>query len=192
MRAIRYSLHFRLLIMAGVLFWLAKEFDLASYGLMGALHATALVLSLRSREPRRRVILAFTFIILAATWSAATFIVALWSSKLWNLLPNLLGGDLHFILILVTGSAAGSAGYWLLVRMFWLKSLGGQDCLRTMALCVAATLVSLVLALRDQSGKDYYGTVLFTVAWWFAFSLSLYWSEVSGLAKNPTRAMANV
>lgn len=177
--------------MASLLFWLAKEFDFVwLFELMGALHATALVLSVRSRRPHRHVILALSFIALAATWSVATVFVALWSPNLWNLLAFREG--LGVVAIWVTGSAVGSAGYWLLVRLFWLKSFRSTDCLRTISLCVAATLASFGLALLDQSGKDHYATLLLTVAWWFAFSLSLYWSEMSGLAKKSSPARANV
>jgi len=190
---IRYRLHFLILLGASFLLWLANEFDFAFYGLPGALHATALVFSLRNRKARWHAVLSLGFILLAVAWNTATAFIALLSSKLWNLVvPNALDGSLLVILILVTGSAAGAAGYWLLVREFWLKSLGRTDCLRTVVLCVAATLVSLVLALPDQSGKDYYATVLFTVAWWFAFSLSIYWSEMSGQAKKPTPAIVTV
>lgn len=88
--------------------------------------------------------------------------------------------------IFLTGSAIGASGYWLLVRLFWLKSLRRADWLRTISLCVTATLlVEAVLGVFD----GYVGGVaklntaiispILTVAWWFAFSISLYWSETS-------------
>jgi len=189
---IRYRFHFLILVVAAFVFWLAKESDFAYYELMGALHATAVVVSLRNRKAHHAM-LALCFIVLAAAWSAATPVIAYRSLALWSLFPQAPnGGGLAYILMWVAGSAVGSAGYWLLVRLFWLRSLGRADCLRTVALCVAATLLSFPVAMLDQSGKDHYATVLFTVAWWLAFSLSLYWSEVSGQAKKSTPAIATV
>jgi len=198
---IRYRLHFLILLVAAPVVWLARDVDtsvrIAGFNLsfyfvlIGVLHATSVAVSLRNRKSAR-LIDVLSFVTLAAVWSAATPILALWSSALWNLHSEpVVRGGLDFILILVTGSTIGAAGYWLLVRTFWLKSLGRMDCLRTVALCVAATLVSLVLGMLDQSGKDYYGTLLFTIAWWFAFSLSLYWSEMSEQAKKSTPVIAN-
>jgi hypothetical protein len=56
MTAIRYGLHFAILTVAAVVFWLTKDLDLLDwifdfdffhYALMGALHATFIVVSLR-------------------------------------------------------------------------------------------------------------------------------------------------
>lgn len=193
---IRYRLHFLLLIVAALAFRLAEDVDLSIriagvnhflFVLMGVLHATALVVSLRSRKAHY-VVSALSFVILAAVWSAATPMLALASWPLWNLLPE---GGPRFVSIFVIGSAVGSAGYWLLVRLFWLKSLRRVDCFRTVLLCVAATLLSFPVNMLDQSGKHYYESLFYPAAWWFAFSISLYWSEMSGLAKKSTPAMAS-
>src|ERR1700730_4017598 len=59
MKAIRYGFHFASLTVAAVIFWLAKDlylpywisnFDFFHYALMGALHATSIVVSLRDRR----------------------------------------------------------------------------------------------------------------------------------------------
>jgi hypothetical protein len=195
MRSIRYGLHFPLLIVGLLLLWLAQDIDLRirigganpSYDvLVGALHATSIVVSLRNRKPNN-LILALSFIALAAVWSGATPILALWSTALWHL-----QGGIDIVLIIVTASAIGSAGYWLLVRLFWLESLRLVDCLRTVALCVAATLLSFTVGMLDQRGDRDFKSLLLVAAWWFAFSVSLYWSEISRHANKPTPAMANV
>jgi hypothetical protein len=107
--------------------------------------------------------------------------------------------NFNLILIFLTGSAIGSSGYWLLVRLFWLKSLRRADWLRTVALCVAATLLAaLALGMFDgyvhgvaKLDADIISPIL-TVAWWFAFSISLYWSEMSEQASKSTQAMETV
>jgi hypothetical protein len=208
MRSIRYSRHFSLLLVAAFILWLAKDvhfpvwfsnFNSFHYGLMGVLYATALVVSLRDRKANRPIS-AFCFIALAAVWSAATPILGLWGSIVWTPiywtpLAEILGSSgFGFILIYVTGSAIGAAGYWLLVRLFWLKSLRRADCLRAVALCVVATVLSFAVAQLLPQGLDRTHSadltdLILTVAWWFAFSLSLYWSEISGHVSKSAEAM---
>jgi hypothetical protein len=199
MKSIRYSLHFPLLIVAMLVFWLAKgisfpywiaSFDFFHYGLAGLLHATCIVVSLRDRKANHPII-AFCFVTLAAIWSAVTPILGLWGSVLWTPLVEILPHSL--MVLFLTGSAIGSAGYWMLVRLFWLKSLRLADCLGTVALCVAATLLSnAVLEVLPQSIADRITSLMFTAAWWFAFSVSLYWSEMTRYPNKSAEVMANV
>ena len=206
MRSIRYSLHFRLLIVAVFVFWLAKDIrfpasisniDFFHYGLMGVLHATVVVVSLRDRKANHPII-ALCFMILATVWSAATPILGLWSSIVWTpiywtpLAEILRSSGFGFVLILLTGSAIGAAGYWLLVRLFWLKSLRYVEGLRSVALCVAATLLACAatVVLPKRNVPDDATSLILTAAWWFAFSISLFWSETSGHAKTSAAAMA--
>jgi len=200
MKAIRYGLHFTTLTVAALILWLAtmdlthparsSYFEYFYYGLIGALHAISIVASLRENN-RARPIFALCFISLAAVWSHLTPFMAVQSSVVWDPIrqishrPNL---DLVY-LVYLNGSIIGSSGYWLLVRLFWLKSLKRADWLRTMSLCVAATLFSLV-AVETLKLSDHTNFLLITVVWWYVFSLSLYWSETSALAKNTTQATA--
>jgi hypothetical protein len=118
-----------------------------------------------------------------------------WSPFADILRENNLGGDAIFL----TGSAIGASGYWLLVRMFWLKSLRGADWLRTVALCVTATLLALhALQMFDgyvrgvaKLNADTMSPIL-TVAWWFAFSISLYLSDKSEQTYKPTQTVETV
>lgn len=198
MKAIRYGLHFATLTLAVLIFWLAtvdlthparsSYFENFYYGLMGALHSTSIVVSLRRSKPTRPIFV-LCFISLAAIWSHLTPLMAVWSSVMWFPLrqishrPNL---DLSY-LVYLNGSVIGSSGYWLLVRLFWLKSLKRADWLRTMTLCVAATSFSLV-AVETLNFSDHTNFVLIAAVWWSAFSLSLYWSETSALAKMSRQA----
>jgi hypothetical protein len=206
MRLIRYSLHLPLLIVALFVFWLAKSihfpvwisnFDFFQYGLMGVLYATVLVVSLRDRKANHPTI-ALSFIMLAAVWSAATPILGLWGSIVWTPIYLTPLGDIlrssgfGLVSVLVAGSAIGAAGYWLLVRLFWLKSLRRADCCRSVALCVAATLLACATAgVLPRSVPDDITSPILTAAWWLAFSISLYWSEMSRHAGKSAEAMVS-
>jgi hypothetical protein len=85
---------------------------------MGALHAASIVISLRDRTavtPGKTIV----FITLVAVLSAVT------PFSLFLLVPllSLLGESLMPFFGLAFGSAFGASGYWLLLRLFWLKSL---------------------------------------------------------------------
>jgi len=213
MKAIRYGLHFATLTVAAVIFWLAKDlhlpywisnFDFFHYALMGALHSACIVVSLRDRRATHPIIAisiyALYFIMLATILSAATPILGLFGSIVWAPLDDILRENrLGGYAIFLTGSAIGASGYWLLVRLFWLKSLRWADWLRTVSLCVTATLFAL-LALDMLDGyvrgvtklnADIVSPIL-TATWWFAFSISLYWSEMSEQANKSTQAVKTV
>lgn len=214
MKTIRYGVHFALLIVAAVIFWLAKNlylpywisnFDFFHYALMGALHATCIVVSLRDHKSAHQIIAPFPiyalcFIMLAAILSAATPILGLCAAIVWAPLEELLRKNhLGGYAILLTGSAVGASGYWLLVRLFWLKTLRRADWLRTISLCVTATLLTeLALEMFDgyvrgmaKLNADIISPML-TVTWWFAFSISLYWSETCHQSNKSTQAVETV
>jgi hypothetical protein len=200
MKAIRYKLHFATLTVAVVVFLLAKDlaltywisnFDFFHYGLMGTLHATCIVVSLRDRKVARPII-ALCFIALATVWSAATPILGLWGSIFWAPFSDFLRRNhLGALSIFLTGSTIGASGYWLLVRQFWLKSLRRSDWLRTVALCVVATSLSAVAVNVLNPNIDILSPII-TIAWWFAFSISLYWSEMSECANKSTEVIETV
>jgi len=183
-KTIRYSVHFPALILAIPVFWSAKELplhfkisgmDFYQFGMMGALHATAMVVSLRDWK-LARLVMAFCFIMLAAAWSAATPIVALWVSSpaLDHLSP---WGGFNVISLFLVGSAIGCSGYWLLMRLFWFESFQPLGWIRTVALCVAATLSCFGIARVLNADGDVINLIIMAT-WWFAFSLGVYWSEV--------------
>jgi hypothetical protein len=202
MKAIRYDIHFATLTVAAVVFWFAtidlthparsSYFENFYYGLIGALHAISIVVSLRKNKPAPPIF-ALCFISLAAIWSHLTPFMGVLSSVMWAPItapirqishrPNL---DLSCFAYL-NGSIIGSSGYWLLVRLFWVKYLKRVDWLRTMALCATGTLISIV-AVETLELNDHTNFMLMTAVWWLAFSLSLYWSETSALAQKITQA----
>lgn len=194
MKVIRYGLHFSTLSVAVVILWLARDVELGDrilnwrtfhYGLMGLLHATSIIVSLRDRK-LVRPLTALGFATLAVVWSVATPVLAFWvGSIIW--VPFLLAlpanASRATFLFLLTGSVIGSSGYWMLVRFFWLRLLRSVDWLKTVGLCLVGTSLSCaaltLLPLAHSTLKGDVESVVLTTGWWFAFSLSLYWSETS-------------
>jgi hypothetical protein len=210
---IRYGLHFATLFFASLIFWVAKDiylpywvanFDLFHYALMGALHATCIVVSLRDRAATKTTIAfpiyALCFIMLVTILSAVTPFLGLFGSTVWAPFANMLreynlGADAIF----VTGSAIGASGYWLIMRRFWLKSLRRVDWLRTVSICITATVLAGLAVNRFDgyvNGVPKLSadttTLILTMAWWFAFSISLYWSESSEQCKKSPQAVETV
>ena len=194
MKSIRYGVHFPALTVAVLTFWLAKDVhpfgpfrsiqlaEVFQNGLMGILYALAIVVSLRDRTAISSL-RAFGFIGLTILWSALAPTIGWWGS-VWLPVPR------RLLFVLITGSAIGSAGLWLLVRSFWMKSLRRMDLIRTVTLCVAITLLVLLAAyvgsgaiMRSRFWISVFG-MLFS-AWWLAFSISLYWSDISKNASKP-------
>jgi hypothetical protein len=153
------------------------------------------MISVRDRKTVRPIS-ALSFIGLATIWSAATPILSLWGSLVWGpILNNLPAREYNpVLLLLLTGSMIGSSGYWVLVRLFLLRSLGYADWVKTVALCVVGTSLSFaVFYLPPPTNSVVQNSEIFgliqTMAWWFAFSISLFWSEsahieMSGTAEN--------
>lgn len=195
MLSIRYGLHFAALILVVLVFWLARDFyvparisdfDFLDFALIGALHATAIVVSIRDRRSVRPFI-ALLFITFATIWSAETPYMVLFGSivsiPVINAFPMLRPHLSPVLLLFLNGSLFGSLGYWLLIRQFWLKSLSRLDVLRTVLLCFAATLLSAVTLSVLNSRDDIIFPIL-TASWLFSFSISLYWSEMRDSAKS--------
>jgi hypothetical protein len=199
MKVIRYGLHFAMLAVAAVIFlrlrnlyprFTGSDFDFFHFGLMGALHATCVVASLRQyRAPCSSVafpLYALSFVTLVTVMGAVTPILGLWGTIIWTPLGDAFAAKVGPALIFITASTIGASGYWLLVRFFWMRTLRRRDWLRTVSLCVTATLLAIYFLERVggyKRGVSKLDQTLFypilTVAWWFAFSISLYWSEAT-------------
>jgi len=127
-----------------------------------------------------------------ALWSVSTPIVTPRSSILLvPVLDHVPQREIKLTLFLLVGSAIGGSGYWLLIRLFWLKSLPLANWLRTIALCMAATLLAIVAIEVLRLSEELTSFVL-TIAWWFGFSISLYWSEMSRTTNGPAGAIENL
>jgi hypothetical protein len=198
---IAYRRHFLMLIVAVVaLQFIGKALDqllagefrvFALLGVAGALHAGAIVLSLKRRP---NIVRSACFVALAACFNYGAFFSGFTSFALFpfvpaiaRLLPNFLdkgdssaGDSVKVLLFVAAGSAFGALAYWLIVRAFWVKGLRRRDLLRTLAFCVTASLlVFIVWGALGSTAVDFNSIrdLLPTVMWWFAFSASLWLSE---------------
>lgn len=185
MLTIDYPRHFLLLIPAAALLWLLSDraTSLAGagdarvflvFGAMGALHAAALVMSMRDRGIRLGKVLLFVALVTCA--SVLTGVLPL----VTPLLRFAASRSMVFFvfLILVLPSAFGATCYWLLVRVFWLGHLSYLGLMTTVVFCCVATAGSgFVGQLLPEFLADLVDLVP-TLTWWVAFSLSLYCGEM--------------
>jgi hypothetical protein len=156
------------------------------FGWIGLLHGISLVAALRDRRDLTWTKIA-AFLFLSGALSFATPWLGMWVGGMPIGFFRLVsarepGNDGVLLIALVCGSIIGSAGYWLFVRLFWIRSLRLADALVTIALCGIATLIA-GLAIETGIFDPVWIWWVLTVTWWFAFSLSLYFSRVEHLHK---------
>lgn len=177
MRVIRYRRHFLAMTLAVPLLWLpyserlsfprGSNFFWFNFAWIGALYAVSLVVALTFNSSFWKKV---AFVTLAASWRAVSLRIAM----------PLLGvhDATGFILMLVSASAFGASGYWLLVRWFWFPALRWTDLSATVLFCVAATGLSWLgmITLKLLSPVDLSPWAP-TLMWWAAFSASLYRSD---------------
>jgi hypothetical protein len=187
MTIIRYPRHFACLAVAALALINVVPLSVPSWldrftffsALDGLLHAGAVVLALNVAASW---IKRLTFAAITAVLSGGVPYFGLAFER-----PLGLDGTAAFLAAFAIGSAGGAAAYWLLVRVFWIRSLTAASLMRTIAFCVGATLVSFAMAvLVSGFGRtpSVVGDVLPTVCWWLAFSYSLYLSERAGMTAN--------
>jgi hypothetical protein len=163
-----YARHFLLLsgfsLLLGVMTRLRLSLDLlASFALYGALHASALVLALRTRQPLWRCGL---FIALAAGLSVMTFRIGLFAAQRYG---TLLG---HVALYAVFGlsAMAGAVTYGILIRRIKIFELTLRElALISCGCALAADVAYVTLAQSPALGRGW-----LAVLWWFAFSGGLW------------------
>lgn len=203
MRSIRYGRHFLALAASTVLLSLMRRRaesihsnDLsffALFGATGALHAASVVLPLRAKAVGllegavKAVAFAAKAVAFVALASALSFLV-FWSPTLLIPVVAMLGVSTPLgllpgsgVYVPAFGSLCGAAAYWLVIRWFWLRSLGRASFILTAALCSATTALCFYLQGKAFAPYPSFGSVADTlpyVAWWIAFSLSLYFGEL--------------
>jgi hypothetical protein len=167
MRILDYPRHF--LLLGGGAMALAGMTRLPSlfagrllllFGVVGALHAMAVVLGLRSR-PSWPACLGFVAAAAGASIAAPLGALALAG------LVKLDVGAVVFLSLAPT-SAVGAVLYWLLLRGWWAQFLTSRSLLVTVAACVAATLITALAIGLMPLPRD----LLLPVLWWLAFSAS--------------------
>jgi len=184
MGTLNYKVHFGALLLAMIALWLTYSLTIPDwieravyvYGLVGVLHACALVVSLpKSAAVLRRV----TFVALAGVASVLqAWVPALIFPALW-MIPGMRTSDSPiFEVAWLFGATFFGAAYWLLVRGFWLRSLKLVNLLITLVLCGGTTLFAVTSA-GELAVSRGVSAILPTAAWWVAFSISLYVGEGS-------------
>jgi hypothetical protein len=170
-----YVRHFRLLALAALGLSLAAFTKLGhgffgsqggirlAFALYGALHALALVLSLRTGGILRRI----TFVATAAALSAAVTASAL------TLAPR--APHPSITLILVGAAALGALLYAGAIRAVLRVRLEPRVFLATISVCAAA-LIPATSLLGEIPRTD--GLVL-AIPWWVAFSLALFVTDAA-------------
>lgn len=180
-----YARHFGGLAAATVILFLLGYWHLLNdsliltFAINGALHAFAVVFTLRAPESLRRKT---AFVATAAILSVLTLYVGIIGMVLFAVLP----GTERLYVVLGVCSLSGAITYGSAVRMFWMRKLSSRLILAMSALCVLAT--SLAFFARTYTAS--LGSWWLAAAWWFAFSSALWYFDTRRPPKlqklNPT------
>ncbi|GEM_PF-1619155 len=167
-----YGRHFTLLAAGAVILFFVAQWNLlrdsliGTFALNGALHALALVSTLRAPEVLSRKA---AFIAIAIVLSVMSLYVGIIGLTLFAVLP----GSERLYVVLGVCALSGAITYGSLVRLFWLRRLSSRLILSMAASCVLATL----LAFLARTHAVWLGSWWLAAVWWFAFSGSLYFFD---------------
>jgi hypothetical protein len=164
-----YARHFTLLVCIAALLAVIGPSRVAAradsaFALYGALHAFALVVSLRSPKPLWRRIL---FIAVAALLCAATVRLGFYGVRFAAKLPGSEGPPILLGIL----SALGALAYGILIRRFLEYPLALDALAITSLACMSATLAAFAAATHFQVRNGLW----VAVPWWFAFSACLWY-----------------
>jgi hypothetical protein len=179
MRQLAYARHFLLLGCFSALLIVLNRRQMLyqlvpSFALYGALHATALVLSLRPQSQSRSLPRKFAFILMSAFLSVLTLGVGMAGRQIIGMLP----GSWGLYVLLGLSSFSGALAYGVLIRLFWIGALTTARLLMISVGCVLATLLAFYMLSRFTLLGRWWLPVL----WWYALSTGLW---CSGRAKLP-------
>lgn len=167
-----YARHFAVLAAAAVVLFLPSRWGLFSEALLptfaisGALHALALVFSLRASNGLLRK---SAFVLAAAALSVLTLYVGILGLALFAILP----ASVRLYLALGTCSATGAITYGSLIRLYWLRTFSSRSILAMAVGCMLCTLLAFV-------ARTYFPFLAgwwLAAAWWFAFSGGLWYFD---------------
>jgi hypothetical protein len=166
-----YPRHFLLLICLSVLLAVMPRphtpSDLNSFfALYGALHAAALSLTLRARQPIWQKCL---FVAIAAGLSVISLRVGIVGGHLSQTLP----GNSGLYAALGFSAVIGALIYAILVRLFWIPAITPSSLALISLSCLLATLA----ALFTGSYLHVLGPWWLAVLWWHAFSGALWYCD---------------
>jgi len=170
-----YERHFGLLAAATVIMFLLAHWNLlhdsliGTFGLNGALHASALAFTLRAPESLRRKA---AFIAISIGLSVVTLYVGIIGLVLFAVLP----GTERLYTVLGVCALSGAITYGSVIRLCWMRKLSSRRILAMSMLCVLATS----LAFFARIHAEWLGGWWLAAAWWFAFSGSLWYFDTRG------------
>jgi hypothetical protein len=180
-----YTRHFLLLACFSVFLGVVSRLHLTgslsvSFALYGSLHASALVLALRARQPIWRGCL---FIVIAASLSVMTLRFGIFGRQLSGTPPGTVG--LYSLLGLA--AVIGAVAYGILIRLFGMYALTTGSLAAIAVGCVLAAFV----AYFTVSHFHFLGPWWLAVLWWYAFSGGLWyfdqWHHRASLGRDPGR-----
>jgi hypothetical protein len=135
-----------------------------SFALYGALHASTLVLALRSPQSMAQSAM---FIGIAAGLSAFAALLGFYGARFVGVFPGMMGAAL----LLALASSLGAASYGLTLRLFWMPDFSRRAIATTALGCALVTSVILITGIYSQT----IGKLWFVLLWWFAFSGGLWY-----------------
>ena len=166
-----YPRHFLLLacfsVLLAVMTRLPLSNDLAvSFALCGALHASALALTLRAPQPIGRSCL---FVVIAAGLCVITLRVGMVGRHLFGTLPGNLGPYTALGVATITGALT----YGILIRLCGIFPMTLASLSAISVGCMSATFLALLTA----GPLHFPGPWWLAVLWWHAFSGSLWYFD---------------
>ena len=171
MAPVLYLRHFLLLGVFGLSLAVISRLHLpgnldASFALYGALHATALVLSLGTRRTGWRLCL---FIMLAAGLCVMTLHLGIWIMHRLGQLPGTTG----LYAALGVAAWAGAVAYGISIQLWRIHRFDPRSLALNGLGCSAATYVAFLSLAHFHSLGRWWLPVL----WWFAFSGGLWYRD---------------
>jgi hypothetical protein len=165
-----YFRHFGLLaclaaVLAATRRWSPAIGIVATFGIYGALHASLLAVTLRARQPTGRRL---RFVVIAASLSMLSVALGLGASRFIR--GSM--GMAQLALLLSLSSGIGAATYASLIRRFFGARLTRSAMVTVVLGCVVATLAVLLSGIYLNGGG-----LWVAVAWWFAFSLGVWFYD---------------
>jgi hypothetical protein len=136
------------------------------FAVYGALHASALILTLRARHAAWRSCL---FILSAAALSVMTLRVGMFAGRL----SGTLSANLAIYAVLGFSAVTGAVAYGILIRLFGIYELT----LRLLAVIALACLLATFVAFFTLTLSHSLGRWWLAVCWWYGFSAGLWYCD---------------
>jgi hypothetical protein len=140
----------------------------------GALHAGALIASLRAAAPALRKGM---FAAIAAGLSIMSMYVAIIALVALSILPD----SERLPVVVAIGAMTGAITYGSLIRTFWIRGIRPRAILGLATLCAVAALAGYLLKLKF----DWPGMWWLAAIWWLTFSIGLKFLGVPPVLQLP-------